>query len=76
MKRNPYPPEFIAALLDTAEQAKIRSPRAVEMITRLGQLNIAALSPAGARELRALVPKICWLISESDGWFYGPGAEY
>ena len=73
---NTYPPEFIVALLDTAERAKITDMRAPKVVMRLAQLNDEAPSAAGAQEMRELVPHLCWLISEANGWFYGPGAQY
>ncbi len=76
MYRNTYPPEFIAALLDTAERAKIRDMRVPRLVARLAELNDEAPSPAGFHEMGELVPELCWLISEADGWFYGPGAQY
>jgi len=76
MNRNTYPPEFIAALLDTAERAKIKDARAPKLVARLAQLKVELPSPAGSREMGELVPHLCWLISEAGGWFYGPGAEY
>ena len=76
MKRNTYPPEFIAALLDTAERAKIRDLRAPRMMVRLAKLINEAASPAASREMQELVPQLCWLISEANGWFYGSGTQY
>jgi hypothetical protein len=76
MKRNTYPPEFIAALLDTAERAKIEDRDAPKVMRRLAELIRETPSPTGMQEMMTLVPKLCWLISEAGGWFYGSGAQY
>lgn len=76
MKRQPYPPEFIAALLETAERAKSQDVRAPYLLSRLRNLNEATPTPDTAKEMKALVPQLCWLVQEAGGWFYGPGAEY
>ena len=76
LNRNPYPPEFLEALLDTAEQAKSSDVRTPYIIQRLRKVQSAPPSPEIAKEMKALVPQLCWIIKEAGGWFYGPGAVY
>ena len=76
MNRNPYPPEFIEALLETAERAKTRDVRTPYLIQRLRNVQHEAPSPEIAKEMKALIPQLCWIIQEAGGWFYGPGGSY
>ena len=76
MNRNPYPPEFIEALLETAERAKSRDVRMPHILLRLRRLNEAAPSPENAHEMKALVPQVCWIVQEAGGWFFGPDSSY
>ncbi len=76
LKRKPYPPEFIEALLETAERAKSKDVRAPYIVQRLRNMLSRSPSPEIAKEMKALVPQLCWIIKEAGGWFYGPGAEY
>ena len=76
MKRHPYPPEFIAALLETAERADSKDVRAAYMLSRLRSLSEEEPGPEATKEMKALVPQLCWLIAEAGGWFYGPDSDY
>jgi hypothetical protein len=76
LNRNPYPPDFIEALLETAERAQSRDVRMLHILVRLRRLNEAKPNPENAQEMKALVPQICWIVHDADGWFHGPGAEY
>ena len=71
-----YPPEFIVALLETAERANIEDTGASGVMARLVEINGQTAQPAQISEMQELVPQLCWLISEADGWFYGPGTQY
>jgi hypothetical protein len=76
VKRKIYPPEFIVALLETAERANIEDDGAARVMARMLEINAKAPQPAEAGEMQGLVSELCWLISEADGWFYGPGTHY
>jgi hypothetical protein len=76
VKRKIYPPEFIVALLETAERANIEDDGAARVMARILEINAKAPQLAEASEMQGLVSKLCWLISEADGWFYGPGTQY
>lgn len=76
MNRHLYPPEFIAAILDTAERAKSSNPRAPQIAKRLAALSAAPPSARSAGQMQALLSELCWIIQEASGWFYGPGGSY
>jgi len=76
MKRNTYPPEFIAALLDTAERANIKDADAPRVLERMAEFSLEPPSPQGNLEMMELVAKLCWIINEAGGWFYGAGGQY
>jgi hypothetical protein len=76
LNRHSYPPEFISALLETAERAKSNDPRWHYLTARLAALIDQGPSVENAIEMKAIVPQLCWLIQDSGGWFYGPGAAY
>ncbi|MDA1330799.1 MAG: hypothetical protein O3B43_07030 [Chloroflexi bacterium] len=76
LNRHPYPPEFIAALLETAERATSKDPRLPYLTARLSNLISQAPSLENTVEMKAIVPQLCWLIREGGGWFYGPESSY
>ncbi len=76
MNRNPYPPEFIEALLETAERANSRDVRMPYLLQRLRNMQAKPPSPESSQEMKAIVPQLCWIIRDAGGWFYGPDSSF
>ncbi len=76
VNRHPYPPEFIEALIETAERANTKDVRTPYILQRLRTMQSAHPGPEISKELKVLIPQLCWIISNAGGWFYGPGGQY
>jgi hypothetical protein len=76
VNRHPYPTEFIEGLIETAERANTKDVRTPYILQRLRKMQSALPGPEISKELKALIPQLCWIISKASGWFYGPGGQY
>lgn len=71
-----YPPEFIEALVDTANRAGLTTYSAKTTRDKIVQVCQFPPSAVYNHMLKELVPRLTWHIIDADGWFYGPDQAY